>query len=85
MHYVFTMATLTLKDVPPKLHSALRKRAEKNRRSLNQEVLFCLERIAGLTVLDDEERRAWLQASEQSLMAAWDNPEDDVYNELLQK
>ena len=82
---MFTMATLTLKDVPPKLHSALRKRAEKNRRSLNQEVLFCLERIAGLTVLDDEERRAWLQASEQSLMAAWDNPEDDVYNELLQK
>ena len=85
MLYEFPMATLTLKDVPPKLHTALRKRAEKNRRSLNQEVLFCLERIAGLSVPDDDERRAWLQASQQSLMAAWDNQEDDVYNELLQK
>jgi hypothetical protein len=52
---------------------------------LNQEVLFCLERIAGLSGPDDEERNAWLKASEQSLMATWDNPEDDVYNELLQK
>ena len=85
MRYEFHMATLTLKDVPPKLHSALRKRAEKNRRSLNQEVLFCLERIAGLSVPDDEDRRAWLHASEQGLMTVWDNPEDDVYNELLQK
>ena len=85
MRYEFPMATLTLKDVPPKLHSALRKRAEKNRRSLNQEVLFCLERIAGLSVPEDENRRAWLHASEQGLMTVWDNPEDDVYNELLQK
>jgi hypothetical protein len=42
---------------------------------LNQEVLFCLERIAGLSVPDDEDRRACLQASEQGLMAVWDNPE----------
>jgi carbonic anhydrase len=85
MHYGCGMATLTLKDVPAKLHTALRKRAERNRRSLNQEVLFCLERIAGFSKPDQDERRDWLQASEQGLMKVWDNPQDDVYNELLQK
>jgi len=79
------MATLTLKDVPSKLHTALRKRAERNRRSLNQEVLFCLERIAGLSKWEEDERQDWLKASEQGLMKVWDNPQDDVYNELLQK
>ena len=27
----------------------------------------------------------WLKVSEQSLNAIWDNPEDDVYAELLQR
>ena len=85
MRYGCGMATLTLKDVPAKLHSALRKRAERNRRSLNQEVLFCLEQIAGLKKTDADERQDWLKASEQALMRVWDNPQDDVYNELLQK
>jgi len=79
------MATLTLKDVPAKLHSALRKRAERNRRSLNQEVLFCLEQIVGLKKTDADEQQDWLKASEQALMRVWDNPQDDVYNELLEK
>lgn len=34
---------------------------------------------------DDAERRAWLAAGEHSLMKAWDNGADDVYNELLAK
>lgn len=33
----------------------------------------------------DTERSAWLKLSEQSLMKAWDNTEDDVFNELLSK
>lgn len=33
------MPTLTLRDMPAKLHSALKKRAIRNRRSLNQEAL----------------------------------------------
>jgi len=31
------------------------------------------------------ERAAWLELSEQSLMKAWDNPDDDVFNDLLAK
>lgn len=37
------MASITLKDVPKRLHQQLRTRAAKNRRSLNQEALACLE------------------------------------------
>ncbi len=33
----------------------------------------------------DLERAAWLELSEESLTKAWDNPDDDFFNELLQK
>jgi hypothetical protein len=31
------------------------------------------------------ERAAWLEISEKSLMKAWDNSADDIFNELLKK
>ncbi len=34
---------------------------------------------------DEEESDLWLAASESSLSAIWDNVEDDVYAELLEK
>jgi hypothetical protein len=34
---------------------------------------------------EDAERDAWLKFSEDSLLETWDNPDDDVFNELLQK
>ena len=79
------MPTLTLKDMPAKLHSALKKRARNNRRSLNEEALFCLERATGLVREKDDIRTEWLDASAKSLSRVWDNKEDDVYNELLEK
>ena len=33
----------------------------------------------------DAERGAWLKLSEDSLTKTWDNPDDDVFNELLKK
>lgn len=33
----------------------------------------------------DVERNEWLAQSERALMKVWDNPADDVFNELLQK
>jgi hypothetical protein len=33
----------------------------------------------------DTEREAWLKLSEESLLRTWDNPGDDVFNELLSK
>ena len=79
------MPTLTLKDMPSKLHSTLKKRAQRNRRSLNQEALYCLERATGLVRDTDDVRAEWLDASAKNLSRVWDNKEDDVYNELLEK
>ena len=79
------MATLTLKDVPEELRSALKQRAKLHRRSMNQELLYCLERFVGLVPPSQGENQAWLQASEQNLMRVWDNAYDDVYHELLEK
>jgi hypothetical protein len=33
----------------------------------------------------ETERAAWLKLSEQSLLKTWDNPDDDVFNDLLKK
>ncbi|MFM8717961.1 MAG: FitA-like ribbon-helix-helix domain-containing protein [Chthoniobacterales bacterium] len=79
------MPSLTLKDMPAKLHGALKKRAQRNRRSLNQEALYCLEQATGLVRETDDVRSEWLDASAKSLSRVWDNREDDVYNELLEK
>jgi predicted DNA-binding antitoxin AbrB/MazE fold protein len=34
---------------------------------------------------DDEDRKAWLKKSEETLTQAWSSPDDDVFNELLDK
>jgi predicted DNA-binding antitoxin AbrB/MazE fold protein len=36
-----------------------------------------------VTVLTDEEQTFWQHASESSLKRIWENPEDDIYAELL--
>jgi predicted DNA-binding antitoxin AbrB/MazE fold protein len=38
-----------------------------------------------VTLLPDEEAEFWLSASQVSLDTLWDNPEDDVYGQLLQE
>lgn len=38
-----------------------------------------------VTLLTDNEAEFWLQASQASLDTVWDNTEDDVYAQLLQK
>lgn len=43
MRYGFLMATITLKDIPRPIHSALKARARQHGRSLNREALACLE------------------------------------------
>ena len=38
-----------------------------------------------VTLLADEEAAFWVQASHASLEPIWDNPEDDVYAQLLKE
>lgn len=54
------MASLTLKDIPEALHERLKERAARNRRSLSQEALVCLEAVTAAEPLDT--RRLLAQA-----------------------
>ena len=38
-----------------------------------------------VTVIPDEETAFWVQASQVSLKAIWDNAQDDVYAQLLKE
>jgi len=46
------MLTLTLKNIPAHLHAKLKERAEKNRRSLNSEILTRLEQDVSVPKVD---------------------------------
>ena len=46
------MITITLKDIPPAVHAALKHRAKEHGRSLNKEALACLEMATTPTRID---------------------------------
>lgn len=48
------MLTLTLKNIPQDLHAMLKESAEKNRRSLNSEILLRLENDFTVPTVDPE-------------------------------
>jgi F420-0:gamma-glutamyl ligase-like protein len=56
------MPTLTLKNVPERLHAALKASAERNRRSLNSEILVRLENDFRAPLVDVEESARLLRA-----------------------
>jgi plasmid stability protein len=51
------MATLTIRDLPEPLHAALKERARRNRRSLNQQVIEDLSRIEVVETSDERQVR----------------------------
>lgn len=56
------MPSLTLKDIPKRLHQQLRERAERNRRSLSQEAIACLEQIIAIKPVDPDALLAKIRA-----------------------
>jgi plasmid stability protein len=56
------MATLTLKNIPDELHALLKESAEKNRRSLNSEILIRLESAFTAPVVDTRDLARELKA-----------------------
>lgn len=48
------MVTLTLKNIPDEVHARLKESAERNRRSLNSEILARLERELAAPTVDPE-------------------------------
>ena len=56
------MATLTLKNIPDELHALLKESAERNRRSLNSEILIRLESAFTAPMVDVREHARQLKA-----------------------
>jgi len=56
------MLNLTLKNIPKALHARLKESAEKNRRSLNSEILARLESDFAAPVVDAREHARTLRA-----------------------
>jgi plasmid stability protein len=56
------MATLTLRNIPDELHALLKVSAERNRRSLNSEILIRLQSTFAAPVIDAREHARQLKA-----------------------
>jgi plasmid stability protein len=56
------MATLTIKNVPEKLHKRLKESAAQHRRSLNSEAITCLESVLVGQRVDPKEFLAHVDA-----------------------
>lgn len=56
------MPTLTIKGIPEALYDRLKRRAALHRRSLNSEVIVCLEQATNLPAVDPD---TWLVEAEQ--------------------
>ena len=56
------MATLTLKNIPDELHTLLKESAERNRRSLNSEILIRLESAFTAPLVDTRTQARELKA-----------------------
>jgi plasmid stability protein len=56
------MATLTLKNIPDELHALLKESAERNRRSLNSEILIRLESAFTAPLVDAREQVRQMKA-----------------------
>ena len=56
------MPNITIKGIPEELYKQLKRRATRHRRSLNSEVIYCLEHAASLTTIDPE---AWLVSADR--------------------
>jgi plasmid stability protein len=56
------MATITLKNVPDEVHAALKLRARRHKRSLNQEAIVCLDLALGRGPRDPQAMLASIRA-----------------------
>jgi hypothetical protein len=85
---VFCMASITIKDIPNHLHEQLKREAEANFRSLNQEVLARVERTFEIdAVLNASRDQRWI---DEALASGSTAPltlkeMDAIYNQCLKE
>ncbi len=56
------MPTLTIKGIPESLYSLLKRRAALHRRSLNGEIIVCLEQAVNIPAVDPD---TWIAEADQ--------------------
>jgi len=62
MEVTFNMPVLTIKGIPDPLYARLKRRAALHRRSLNREIIVCLEQATNLPAIDT---KTWLAEADQ--------------------
>ena len=70
------MANLSIKNVPDELHQRLKERAERHHRSINREVIACLEQIIGPAPRDAAEVLARIRELHKKMPNVWATEED---------
>lgn len=70
------MATLTVKNIPDALHQRLKERAKQHRRSINSEVIVCLEQVLGSAPVDRTALLASIRARRQTMSRVYLTDED---------
>ena len=68
------MPSITLKNIPDSLYEKIKEAAQIHRRSLNSEVLYCIERTLDTHKIDIEEH---LELAKQLRQIAVDHPLTD--------
>ncbi len=72
------MPTITVRDVPDHVHRLLKRRAEDNRRSLNQEVLRVLEGAVSASAESDRQAARQACKAEQDRTPPWSIESDEM-------
>lgn len=70
------MPNLTLKNVPDNLYEALKYQAAQHYRSLNNEAIYCLERVLLPQTISAYERLAKIRALRANIKTTLLNPEE---------
>jgi antitoxin FitA len=70
------MATLTIKNIPDEVYEQLKQRAARHRRSVNSEVIVCLEQVLGGKSVDPAAFLARLRALRESVSTVFVTEED---------
>jgi plasmid stability protein len=70
------MATLTIKNIPDEVYEQLKQRAARHRRSVNSEIIVCLETVLGSRVVDPATALTSVRALRETLSSVFVTEEE---------
>jgi plasmid stability protein len=70
------MATLTIKNIPDAVYEQLKQRAARHRRSVNSEIIVCLETVLGSRSVDPDTFLTSLRALRETISSVFVTEED---------